>query len=131
MKKNFLFVLYFICISLFCFGEAKISSNKIVDIDPFDCDNECGNVNSYKIISIDLFDALYSTKTHSLDRTKVGIKNLKITRFSENCFSLVDSECNYIYAVTFDDDVLENVVINKTIKRSKRDYSIKKKKKRF
>lgn len=112
--KHILLSILFLLSSL-SWAKPVITQDKIIDTDPFlmTCNKQCGNTESYKLISIDLFDSVYSQKEHSLSNTKIGIKNLKISKFKPNCIVLYDSDYNYIDAVSFDSEVIETVIANK------------------
>ncbi|MBR4245370.1 MAG: hypothetical protein IKQ13_00065 [Treponema sp.] len=89
----------------------KTSENRIVDISPVNCDEECGDISTYKIISIDTFRALYAKQSNRW--AKIGFENLKLTHYEENALRLVNNEHQWLYAVTFNDEVMEKMVGHK------------------
>lgn len=115
MKKNiFVLLVLFVCFSI-SFARTKskheITSQRIIDISPFDCDDDCGNLNTYKIINIDTFRALYANRDKRW--TKIEFKNLKLSDFREDAVLLKDNDYNRICAVTFDDKNMEELLNHK------------------
>lgn len=115
MKKTITILLFLLVCFSISFAETKsrheITNQRIIDISPFDCNDDCANLSTYKIINIDTFKALYAKQDKRW--TKIGFKNLKLTGFDEDAIQLENNEYQWLYAVTFSDENMEELLNHK------------------
>jgi len=116
MKKiSIVFLIFLLIGSSFLFASTKwkheVTSQRILNIDGLDCNDECGDVSTYKIISIDTFKALYATRDKRMK--KVGFKNLKISGYEKDAVQLENDEYQWLYAVTFYEEDMEELLNHK------------------